>query len=298
LAAASDVMIKARRNKLRMRLFCNADREWNARVLNMCVALCAVLLTVSALTAVAPLLWGNAASTAADFDYAAQGFSNISNIAASGAIAGSDANAGANFIALTDATTGADNNTGAGHVDELQPLQDVQHGYNGYIGIAQPSDETVLSGDTDEMSVPELVHAGEIVVELIDWTTARGVVQKGEDMQVVDVHTGITFYMRSFSIGGHADVEPVTIEDTDAILESRNGIWSWTPRPVWVTVGGRTFAAALNGMPHSGSTIDDNGMNGHLCLHFNNTRARSRSYQSNLNDAVVEAWEARLNPWY
>ena len=129
-------------------------------------------------------------------------------------------------------------------------------------------------------------------VEFLTWSVARNIVQNGVPMRVVDVRTGISFNLQSFSIGGHADVEPLTQADTDAILRSRNGVWAWTPRPVWVTIGDRTIAAALNGMPHDVSTIRDNGMNGHLCLHFYGTRTRSQTYQRDLNNAVREAWEA------
>ena len=139
----------------------------------------------------------------------------------------------------------------------------------------------------------DLLGSGARTIELVDWTTAKNIVQNGVDMRVVDVRTGITFNLRSFAKSGHADVEPPTQADTDAILRSRNGVWAWAPRPVWVTIGDRTFAAALNGMPHDVSTIRNNGMNGHLCLHFNNTVTNSKSYQRNLNNAVVEAYDAR-----
>jgi len=139
----------------------------------------------------------------------------------------------------------------------------------------------------------DLLGTGARTVELIDWSTARSIVPTGVNLRVVDVRTGISFQLRGFSKTGHIDVETPTQADTDALLRTRNGVWAWTPRPVWVTVGERTFAAALNGMPHSVSTIRDNGMNGHLCLHFNNTVTNSKSYQSNLNSAVMEAFNAR-----
>jgi len=135
-------------------------------------------------------------------------------------------------------------------------------------------------------------------VELLNWSEARHLIPRNTDMRVVDVRTGISFNLRAFSIGGigiggHADVEPPTQADTDAILRSRNGVWAWAPRPVWVTIGDRTFAAALNGMPHDVSTISGNGMNGHLCLHFAGTVTRSQSYQRDLRNAVQEAFDAR-----
>ncbi|MDR2571209.1 MAG: SH3 domain-containing protein [Oscillospiraceae bacterium] len=139
----------------------------------------------------------------------------------------------------------------------------------------------------------DLLGSGGLRVELIDWSTARGIVPTGVNLRVVDVRSGISFNLRGFSKSGHLDVEPPTQADTDAILRTRNGVWAWAPRPVWVTVNDRTFAAALNGMPHDVSTIRNNGMNGHLCLHFNNTVTNSSSYQRNLNNAVVEAYDSR-----
>jgi len=139
----------------------------------------------------------------------------------------------------------------------------------------------------------EFLGTGARTIELINWSTAKDIVPTGVDLRVVDVRTGISFRLRGFAKSGHMDVEPPTADDTNAILRSRNGVWAWAPRPVWVTVGERTFAASLNGMPHDVSTIRDNGMNGHLCLHFNNTVTNSKTYQRDLNNAVQEAYNAR-----
>ena len=139
----------------------------------------------------------------------------------------------------------------------------------------------------------DLLVTGGRTVEIIEWSTARSIVPIGVNLQVVDVRTGITFQLRGFARSGHLDVEPPTRADTDAIFRSRNGVWSWAARPVWVTVGDRTFAAALNGMPHDVSNIRDNGMNGHLCLHFAGTVTNSQSYQRDLRNAVAEAFNAR-----
>ena len=139
----------------------------------------------------------------------------------------------------------------------------------------------------------DFLGTGSSTIELLDWSTARNIIPTGVNLNVVDVRTGITFQIRGFAKSGHLDVEPPTQADTDAILRSRNGVWSWTPRPVWVTVGNRTFAAALNGMPHDVSTISNNGMDGHLCLHFGGTVTNSQSYQRDLRAAVLEAFNTK-----
>ena len=131
--------------------------------------------------------------------------------------------------------------------------------------------------------------------QMIEWSEARRIIPTGRNFRVVDVRTGISFNLRAFSIGRHADVEPVTQADTDAILRTRNGNWSWAARPVWVTIGDRTFPASLNGMPHGGGTISGNGINGHFCLWFrgsNSTGSTSVSYRNNMLAAVEEAWRA------
>ena len=132
-------------------------------------------------------------------------------------------------------------------------------------------------------------------VELLDWSYVRTILKNGVTIPVIDVRTGITYNIKSFSIGDHADVEPITKADTDTMFNIRGGVWSWAARPVWVTIDNRLIAASLHGMPHAGSTIPDNGMNGHLCLHFlgSTTSSTSASYKADLQNAVQEAWNAR-----
>ena len=130
-------------------------------------------------------------------------------------------------------------------------------------------------------------------LELLQWSEVRTFLKTGTIIPVIDVLTGIKYNIRCFSLSGHADVEPVTKADTDAIFQMRGGVWSWKARPVWVKIDGRLLAASINGMPHDVSTISDNGMNGHLCLHFGGTVTNSKSYQEDLRKAVQEAWDAR-----
>jgi uncharacterized protein YraI len=140
----------------------------------------------------------------------------------------------------------------------------------------------------------EYLISGMSEIELSDWSSIKPILTLHTPLQVIDVRTGRSFNIQVFSKGQHADVEPPTLSDTETIRSVFGG-WTWTPRPVWVTVNGRTFAAAMNGMPHAGSTISGNGMNGHLCLHFKGSRAHngSASVERNMQNAVTEAWNKR-----
>jgi len=120
-------------------------------------------------------------------------------------------------------------------------------------------------------------------VQLLHWDEVRGILPLRQPVQIFDVQTGITFELLSMSNGLHADVEPVTAADTARLYEAFGG-WTWSGRPVWVTIGDRTIAAALHSMPHASTTVPGNDMDGHICLHFygsttHNTREPVYHYQ-------------------
>ena len=131
-------------------------------------------------------------------------------------------------------------------------------------------------------------------VERLHWSEARQIVTIGTTLTVIDVRTGITWQMASFSNGNHADVEPLTAADTAAMLQAWGGRWCWQPRPIHVIVGDRILAASLNGMPHAGSTRSGNNMNGHVCMHFYGSRTHNgnRSHERDHQNAVNEAFNA------
>jgi len=131
-------------------------------------------------------------------------------------------------------------------------------------------------------------------VELLDWGTAKGLFTIGVDALVTDVWTGKQYYVRSFSNGNHADVEPVTEADTQTMLATYGGVWSWNTRPIWVTINGRTLAASINGMPHGGGVNNNNGMNGQICIHFRGSRTHNgnKSHENDHQASVTAAWNA------
>ena len=108
--------------------------------------------------------------------------------------------------------------------------------------------------------------------EQVDWfSEGKYIMKPGVKATVTDVATGISFQVKVLANGNHADVEPMTAEDTAKILKIR-GKFSWTPRAIWVSVDGRTIAASCNGMPHDVSNIKNNDFPGHFCIHFYNSK--------------------------
>ncbi len=132
-------------------------------------------------------------------------------------------------------------------------------------------------------------------VELVEWSEVKNILKTYTPIKVYDIRTGITYQIQSFSNGLHADVETLTKDDTAKLLQTYNGKWKWDPRPVWVTINGRTIAASINGMPHGGGTIANNGLNGQICLHFkgSTTHNGNRSFAQWHQDVLMEAYNAR-----
>ena len=139
-----------------------------------------------------------------------------------------------------------------------------------------------------------IFEAGE--VQLLEWSQIKdNIVTINTPIQVYDIKTGFTYYVQSFSNGLHADVETMTKDDTNIMLSTFGGTWSWEVRPVIITVNGVKIAASIHGMPHGGSTISGNGMNGHVCLHFKGSRVHNgnTTYNNELQTAVVTAYNSR-----
>lgn len=128
-------------------------------------------------------------------------------------------------------------------------------------------------------------------VELLSWNYLRTALPMHTHIQVYDIWSGRTYVVRNFSSGQHADVEPLTAADTE-IIRSIVGNFSWDPRPVIVSWGNRSVAAAINSMPHAGSTIHNNNFNGHICLHFYQSRTHNgnRNYEQQMQNAVMQAF--------
>jgi len=139
------------------------------------------------------------------------------------------------------------------------------------------------SANVPEYRVPDYV-------EMLHWRYVRNLITLREPFRVTDINTGIYFYVLSMSNGNHADVETVTARDTELLFQAAGGR-SWTGRPVWVTIGYRTFSAAIHSMPHAQSTVRYNNMNGHICLHFYGSTTHN-SRRAVYHNVILEAQRA------
>jgi hypothetical protein len=109
-------------------------------------------------------------------------------------------------------------------------------------------------------------------IQRVSWTIVNQLWRNGEIARIIDVETGKSFQAKRLYGYCHADVEPLTKEDTKIMKEIYGGEWSWERRAVVVQLGKMFIAASINGMPHGGQSIFDNDFNGQFCAHFVGSR--------------------------
>ena len=137
-------------------------------------------------------------------------------------------------------------------------------------------------------------------VEKIDWFTGgiNTIFARGMNVKVTDVKTGITFWVHRWAGGNHADVEPLTAADTRRMCKIY-GVTSSTQitaskyyqrHALWVTIGTRTFAASMYGVPHNdeGDTIATNDFQGQFCIHFTNSKTHTSSKVDPDHQAAIQ----------
>lgn len=146
--------------------------------------------------------------------------------------------------------------------------------YNGHKGFALRSNlssSPIFSGG-GSTGVP-----GSGSVLMVDWFTSdiQSIFSPGTYAVITDVDSGISWNVIRRNSTNHADVEPLTLADTEAMRQAcadSNGNWTYVRHAVWVTIDGQRYAASIYTEPHGEGQIDDNGYSGHLCVHFVNSR--------------------------
>jgi len=147
---------------------------------------------------------------------------------------------------------------------------------------------------------------------LVSWFNgAENIFKIGMVATVYDVDTGTSFKLKRTYGTNHADVEPLTAEDTAIIKKLFGGQWSWERRAVIVDVDGRKMAASLAGMPHAGldsaaanayinsrsggygkgtnlDAVKGNNMDGVLDLHFLNSKTHGTNRVNEAHQRMVK----------
>ncbi|MTI71950.1 MAG: peptidoglycan-binding protein [Firmicutes bacterium] len=148
--------------------------------------------------------------------------------------------------------------------------------------------------------------------EYLDWweEVRYKIVNVNDIVKVKDLVTGIFFNIKVTGGTNHADVEPLTLSDAKKIKNIWNG-YSWARRAVVVYTNEKAIAASMNGMPHAGvedeparkwvsdrsggfgdginyDTVKGNGFDGHLCMHFKNSRTHGSNREDENHQLAVK----------
>jgi hypothetical protein len=103
--------------------------------------------------------------------------------------------------------------------------------------------------------------------DVIKWEEVNRLLPKGASFKVIDMETGFYFEVQRRAGNKHADVQPLTRDDTEVLKHLYNGKWSWKRRAVLIPVKDKMIAASMHGMPHGRGSLQ-NGFPGHFCIHF------------------------------
>lgn len=104
-------------------------------------------------------------------------------------------------------------------------------------------------------------------VEMLPWKQVNELLPNKSKFTVIDVETGLHFRVQRRAGNKHADVQPLTREDTKVMKKIYNGKWSWKRRAIIVLSHDQMIAASMHGMPHGAGALI-NGFPGHFCIHF------------------------------
>lgn len=124
-----------------------------------------------------------------------------------------------------------------------------------------------------------------------DWfkSNIQYIFYRGKTAVVTDVTTGISWQVSRHGGTNHADVEPLTSDDTAAMKKACGSDYgTWNRRPIWVSINGKKYAASMNCYPHGESSITDNGFDGHYCIHFTNSKTHGTGKVDKLHQDTIK----------
>jgi len=114
--------------------------------------------------------------------------------------------------------------------------------------------------------------------EFLSWNEVKSLFPLKSEANLIDLQTGLQFRVQRRGGTYHADVQPLTADDTAVMKAIYNNKWTWRRRAIIVGLDdGKMIAASMNGMPHGLGSIAGNNFNGHFCVHFKDSKTHCSS---------------------
>ncbi len=134
-------------------------------------------------------------------------------------------------------------------------------------------------------------------IQLLHWfDEVKPSVRTGQNLKVYEPDSGISFTLYVMSRGRHADVEPLTADDTEKMMNAWGGKEDWTPKDVYVRLpDGRWTLAVMHNVAHGSQVIQGNNYDGQNCVHFlrnmSECEANDPDYGVTNQNALRKAWK-------
>lgn len=152
--------------------------------------------------------------------------------------------------------------------------------FDSYSQLFEPAKKTLLTLSTrvrkqleNWVQYAERAHYGNPLV----WDKVKDDFARMDFATVTDLETGEAFRVQRRAGSRHADVQPLTREDTATMKRVYDGTWSWKRRAILLSIDGHTYAASMHGMPHGAGAIAGNDFPGHFCIHFRGSSTHRRN---------------------
>ena len=106
-------------------------------------------------------------------------------------------------------------------------------------------------------------------LQLLHWfNVVKPSLGSSASLLIFDPITHISWTLKVYSKGNHCDSQPASLKDT-LLMNKAFGKPSWTVHTVYVMLpDGRWTMATMHNRPHLVGSIENNGFDGHLCVHF------------------------------
>ena len=134
-------------------------------------------------------------------------------------------------------------------------------------------------------------------IQLLHWfDEVKPSLKTGQNLTVYEPDSGITFTLYVMSRGRHADVEPLTADDTAKMMNAWGGEETWTPKDVYIQLpDGRWTLAVMHNVAHGSQVIQGNDYDGQNCVHFlrnmSECEANDPDYGVTNQNALRKAWK-------
>ncbi|WP_419874778.1 hypothetical protein [Candidatus Pristimantibacillus sp. PTI5] len=134
--------------------------------------------------------------------------------------------------------------------------------------------------------------------ELLTWQQSTQIMPNKSIFSVTELETGLTFNVQRRAGSDHADVQPLTKDDTRIMKQIYNGRWSWKRKAVLIHSDDAWIAASMNGMPHGGDGIPENGFSGHFCIHFLGSSTHKSDTPDPAHQMMVHKAAGQIIPYF